>query len=360
LNPEKISRLRWELGSEFHWMGLPEKPLLPWPSGSVWFMLARHAVAALVRMHVSDGFTLWLPSYFCPEVAECCGQYCPIRQYRDLPTWHEPDWKSLQPRRNDMVLAVNYFGVREFGVWRRWRESTPCVLIEDHTHDPGSEWVLSSTAEYALASIRKTLPVADGAILWSPRGLSLPEQSLVNDWSGPALKLAAMIYKHEYLSGAETAGLKDRFRRLQLDGEKMLRGSEISAISPGSLAYLSEGAPISWRQQRATNARRLVDNLAVQQDIKCLFTAWSEGAVPFVVPLLFDSRNERDVYQSQLQQENIYCPVHWVCQTEDLHALELSEKILSLPIDQRYTEEDMDRISNAILKVRVAACKDGI
>ena len=45
------------------------------------------------------------------------------------------------------------------------REHPSIVLIEDHIHDPLSDWSQSSNADYAVASLRKTLPVPIGAML---------------------------------------------------------------------------------------------------------------------------------------------------------------------------------------------------
>jgi hypothetical protein len=310
-------------------------------------MLARHAVAALMQMKAASDSALWIPSYFCPEVAECCRRWCEIREYRDLPQWSEPDWKSLQPGANDVVVAVNYFGLRNGGPWKTWRERTACMLLEDHSQDPFSEWALSSTADFAFASVRKTLPVPDGAVLWSPRNLALPQQPGDGDWNGVALKTAAMMYKAEYLRGGGTEALKTQFRALQLEGEDLMRKSRISSISPASYAYVAQGAPKLWRQQRAANARHLAGDL--RGNAECLAEQWSEGAAPFALPILFPSQAERDACQALLQKNRIYCPVHWVCQTSDPAATGLSKRVLSLPVDQRYTRIDMERISRVML-----------
>src|SRR5690348_175019 len=95
--PVGLAAGRWELGSEFHWCGLPEPPFLTWPSTSIWYMLARHAVANLVRHCANTGPKLWLPSYFCPEVQRACQNLTEIREYSDDPRWPEPDWRSLTP-----------------------------------------------------------------------------------------------------------------------------------------------------------------------------------------------------------------------------------------------------------------------
>ena len=74
------------------------------------------------------------------------------------------------------MLAVNFFGIRKGKAWQDWlSQHKDIILIEDHTHDPFSTWAQQSTAHYAMASLRKTLPIPDGAILWSPQKMSLPK-----------------------------------------------------------------------------------------------------------------------------------------------------------------------------------------
>jgi dTDP-4-amino-4,6-dideoxygalactose transaminase len=98
------------------------------------------------------------------------------------------------------------------------------------------------------------------------------------------------------------------------------------------------------------NAHYLANKLKGMDRSDLLISHWPEGATPFTLPILFATRHERDMCQLALQQNEIYCPVHWVCQTENAEALDLSNRILSLPIDQRYREQDMDRIAQALLE----------
>jgi hypothetical protein len=344
--PEHI----WEVGSEFHWCDLPQPPFLPWPAEVRWYLLARHGIAALIQLHSAKKPALWLPSYFCPEVAEACRSICELFEYRDDPRWPEPDWSSLHPAHHDLVLAVNYFGVRSGISWQNWRVTHECFLVEDHTQDPFSPWCLNSAADYAVASLRKTMPIPDGAVIWSPRALELPQQpdSEAGEWSGSALKTAAMLYKTEYLRGQGGDELKSRFRDLQMRGEQRMRSSSISAVSPYSRAYIENGMPEHWRVQRLRNARYLLNQLPKLKYADLLFQEWPEGAVPFVLLLLFHSQNERDNCQACLQRQRIYCPVHWACQTENIEAIDLCARILSLPIDQRYAENEMERIAAAL------------
>ena len=209
----------YEIGSEFHWMGLPQGKYLKWPEPNVWFQTGRDAFVALWR-YLSTGpdAVLHLPDYFCQEVTDNWKQSgIPIKYYSDNPSKCSPDWgKSVHARPGDVVLAVNYFGVRNGENWNHWKNAHDAViLVQDHTHDPFSGWAINSRADYVLASIRKTFAVPDGAIVWSPSCRPLPAEPAHKGWSGSALKFAAMVYKMECLQGKNWV-TKENFGELQI------------------------------------------------------------------------------------------------------------------------------------------------
>lgn len=339
-------RVQKEIGSMYHWETEFPQPVWRFPEPAVLYAICRHAIVSLCAVQPSRP-VLWLPSFFCPEVARSCREVATVREYHDDCRWPAPRWSTLSPGPRDLVLAVNYFGVRSSEPWSEWRKKTPCVLVEDHTQDPFSTWALHSTAEYAVCSIRKTLSVPDGAILWSPLNLALPPASTGRDWNGSALKAAAMWYKREYLAGNLSPEHKTRFRELQLEGEHLLGASSCSAISPMSEAILSSGVPHLWREQRIENARTLLGALHLE-NAEPAYRDWPEGHAPFTLPIVFPDQQSRDRYQRCLQAEDVYAPVEWVCDSDDRNAMDLSSRILSLPIDHRYDREDMLRIAQAI------------
>ena len=297
----------WEVGGEFHLPAEAPGPYHRWPEGAVWYALGRHAVEALLRQLRSP--RLWLPDYFCHEVAARWRDAVVVELYEDDPRWPEPRWESLRPEPRDVVVAVNYFGVRLGAPWREWREATACVLVEDHAHDPASDWATTSAADYAFSSLRKTLPVPDGAILWSPRGLPLPDQP-AGGADGSELKLAAMLLKGEYL-GRGNDGLKERFRRLQLDGEERLAAAPISGASAATRESLVRGVPLPWRARRSENTTRLLSSLHGWAVAEPLFTEWPADAAPLGAVLVFESADERDAVREVLRGAGVYCPVHW-------------------------------------------------
>jgi len=331
---------------------------LDWPQPAVWYMLARQAMAALCQAQPQRA-TLWLPSFFCADVARACRPLVDVREYQDDPRRPEPRWDTLHPAAQDLVLAVNYFGVRGSEPWNAWRGAHPCLLVEDHTQDAFSTWARNTTADYVLCSVRKTFPAPDGALLHSPRGLPLPPQPPVGDGAGCGMKLAAMLYKRDYLEGRLPADIKPRYRQLQLAGEERMAQAPIAAISHFSQTLVAGGFPAVWRQQRQANARRLLQLLGEWKLAAPLYRAWPEDHAPFDLPLVFAAGSERDRWQQRLREESIFCPVEWIPETDDANAADLASRILSLPLDHRYTPEEMEQIAGVLLERSPQAAGQG-
>jgi hypothetical protein len=332
---------RWEIGGEFHAPVETPRPFHPWPRPAVWYALGRHAVEELVTMLRPR--TLWLPDYFCHEVAVGWDRLVDVRTYEDDPRWAEPDWEMVDAARGDAVIAVNYFGAREAVGWEDRRSAAGFTLVEDHSHDPFSPWAVGSSADYAFCSVRKTLPVPDGGILWSPQDRDLPPQPR-GAADGSELKLAAMLLKARYLDG-RGADLKKRFRRLQVEGEEQLAQAAVAAASPAAREAVIGGAPLPWRVRRADNAVVLLGALAGLAIAEPLFDEWPAGAAPLGVVLVFESQSVRDRVRDSLREAGVYCPVHWPIDRGSERARDLSARVLTIPTDWRYSAADMERVA---------------
>lgn len=349
---------RWEVGSEFDWSDQLATPLrgenlLPkiyqlFATGSSILL----SLPAILQPN-SKRLKLHLPSFFCMDVAAKLRTVFDLCWYRDLPTELAPDFNSLHPSSGDLVLAVNLFGVREGSVWQDWfSHHDDIVLIEDHSHDPFSLWAKRSTACYCLASLRKTLPIPDGAIIWSPQNRELPKPSLTESL-GASQKLAAMLLKRAYLNGANI--LKDTYRLLQYQGERQL-SSEAYAVASGFTSSVLECLNISkFRQQREANIRQFIQFslTSPHSNWKPLFTQWPSGSVPFNSILLCKSHAIRENLRHFLIQQNIFPAIHWQqpfagLSSNDFRAINLSSRILTIPTDHRYSSEDIRQIETKI------------
>ena len=158
-------------------------------------------------------------------------------------------------------------------------------------------------------------------------------------------KRDAMRLKTEYiLDGGEEK--KKYFLQLFSESNKWL-GEHYAdlGIDADSKRYLSCVDMEKIRRDRVRNARILYAGL--QGKVEFLF---DEGQMdcPLFVPILL--RRDRDEVRRKLVEHSIYCPAHWPHPNADCVS-NLYDWELSLVCDQRYTENDMDRIVSVLSKI---------
>jgi hypothetical protein len=345
---------QWELGSEFHWSDTflaKSTQDNTWPSH---FELFSTACSALISLRYSlcsrsEIPKIHLPTFFCMNVVSRLQPHFQICWYRDRPIEPAPDFSSLQPQAGEFVLAVNLFGLRSQPIWQEWAVQHPdVILIEDHTHDPCSAWARQSIAPYAIASFRKTLPLPDGAIIWSPiqRPLPSPRSTApVGGWQ----KLTAMLLKQGYLQSYDLP--KTAYRSLEVEGETNLHTQVDSAPSAFTAATFQYLDIKHFRQTRSDNIRHALKTLnsGELRGLNPLFQSWPEGNVPFNLILLLDTPERREALRQFLIQQQVYPAIHWrqdpkTLASNDPVAIELSNRILTIPLDHRYTIADVDRV----------------
>lgn len=360
---EPAAPARWEVGSEFHWSDDVLRPHradrdLPWSDGGVGFASGAGALRRLLE-HAGCP-TVHLPSYFCVEVAEVLVGHVRVAWYHDRPDGHGPRFDTLRPRAGDAVLAVDLFGRSDPAPWRRWSRRHPdVVLVEDHTHDPLSAWARTSTAPYCLASLRKSLPVPDGAVVWSPGGRPCPAPE-PGDAVAAGWKLEAMRAKTRWLGGADVD--KPAFRALARAGEEAITGcaGPLSAFTARVLPHLDAAG---LRARRAANVARAERAL---RGTRPAATGWAPlalrapGAVPFGVQVRCRDRPVRDALLAHLHRHAVFAAVHWPQSPDglwsgDVAALALGERLLTLPLDHRYGPDDVDRVVEVLRRFRSGA-----
>jgi hypothetical protein len=333
---------RWEHGSFFHLSRQTGVLEAPWMAGpfTLWGS-GRDAIRALLAWGREElGFErLLLPSFFCPEVTPALERELPVAIYPDAPDGPPPARVEASPR--DVVLVVNIYGMRG-----RSRPDTPAVVLEDHSHDPLSGWAYHSGADYAVTSLRKTLPLPDGGVLWSPRRRDLPPE---RRWTAgharmAANRLAAMAWKRQYLEGLPVD--KQQYRRRAEASEAAVGEGEISGITPLSRERLPALPARAWRERRARNLAVFRSALGEVPGVSLL-------EAPFAATLLFDSPARREHVRAVLVAARVYPAVLWPLQSYPYPGVpprhrELSQRLLSLHCDFRYGEGDMERVAEAV------------
>ena len=341
---------RWECGSEFHWYedatAGAQDLSTPW-NGARFAATGRDSLRLLiehgVRAHQWE--EMWVPSYFCQEVLAALSSIIVLRVYEDLPGSQSVAHLEAPTSGRSVLFVSNTFGLREPGPYDEgW-----IAVIEDHTHDPWSDWARSSQATYCVASLRKTLPVPDGAAYWSPKMNQLPSATPASAERAAAVadKLAAMLLKRWYLQGRAVE--KNEYRECAVRGETNLPKGSPSRISDVSLAILRAMPVDAWRERRRSNWRVLSEHLehlglsVLQPD--------SEKCTPFSLICQFSDKVTRERVRAGLIQRGVYPAVLWPMDAEDWSsrsARALSERMLSIHCDMRYTARDMARVGEAV------------
>jgi hypothetical protein len=349
-----------EVGSEFHWDPAALLAAVPgdsprWlPARPVLFATCCGALTSLIRL-LSPGGRLHLPSYFCMGVAEALSADTPLVWYRHLPDERGPRMETLRAGPGDVVVAQNLFGRDSREPWDAWAAAHPGVtVVEDHSHDPFSDWARTSTAAYATASLRKTLPVPDGGLLWSPRGLETPVPA-GGESPGAGLKLAAMLLKSAWLDGRAVP--KEDFRALQQAGEGALLGSAgpASTVTRAVLPLLDIGGlrATATRNAAALTAALAGPASAARTGGRRVLHGAPAGSASFRVQLVCADETDRDALLRHLGRHGIFAPVHWRQDrtgfwSGDDEAADLASRMLTVPVDHRCRPADVHRIADVI------------
>lgn len=333
---------RWEQGSDFHlaleagsflhaWGDFPHTL---WGSG-------RDALRALVEWGraVQGWRRILVPSYYCHDVTATILDLLEVRTYPHAPMSFESSPVDAGP--NDVILVVALFGMAPApGVLGNG------VVVEDHSHDPIAPSAIQSRADYAFASLRKTLPLPDGGVLWSPRGLEGPTQRPITlEHDRAALqRLMAMTLKRHYLAGQPVR--KAEMRILAIDGERGIGRGEISGASSFTRSRLSTLPAALWREVRATN-------LQVFRAALGSVPAVTLVDAPFAATLLFDRSEDRDRVHRALIAARIYPAILWPLDRSPVPGIppdhiDVGRRILSIHCDYRYDRGDMIRVATEI------------
>lgn len=283
-----------------------------------------------------------LPDYICESVRKCFRE-CEVVYYR-INEDFVIDWTDLLKKCTEEIdiVYLNYFNgyIGEnyrFQELNRLKEKKYFIIIEDTTH---SLFTASRTiGDYCICSLRKWFPIPDGGVLYSANELQCKEYS-GNHWAKKKTK--AMIAKGFYLDGKDVR--KEDFLKIFAETESMLDKQIephcISKIAVDILQHIDVNAVIAMRCRNFNllNKQLPYKNVALG----------GKGQVPLFFTISVDNRDD---FRKYLRGKKIYCPVHWPLykELEQINGAVLKYNCeLSIPIDQRYSEEDMEYISNVI------------
>ena len=304
---------------------------------------------SLIDLYRSQGWQrLWVPEYFCYDVIESLNEAgLELRFYADYPGNNDNgnDNLNVNFRVGDAILRVNYFGTRGY----RSPEKLNIPVVEDHTHDLIGSWAINSHADWCIASLRKTLPIPEGGILWSPVGLKLPEQLEKSDENErvAAIRWEAMKLKSRYLAGENVD--KASFRAGYVDTEPFFDAAPVCALDEGSKEYLHSFDIQDWYKRKRENWEILRD---IKKEGVRVLGFENYGCYPFSLVLVFDFQIDRDKVRKALIENQIYPAILWnVPSPTEGEIFKFSRGMLSIHCDARYTRADIVTMKSIIESV---------
>ena len=247
-----------------------------------------------------------------------------------------------------ILMLVDYYGYTDFNPLKiQIKEFYPNLLIiEDATHDLNKILVPNNAVDFTLCSLRKWLPIPDGAICVS----NTHSFEILEDENNffTEQKRMAMREKTLYLSDKSTTR-KEKFLNLNSIAENFIAFSSnpvgISKLSQIILSVLDIEAIIEKRKYNYT----ILDVILRKTLSKELLLSPNPGGT-FMYPLYLDNRNE---IQQKLAKKGLYSQILWpqylkTCMCS--HSKKFYDKLLAIPIDQRYSSDDMDDIAHILIE----------
>lgn len=336
-----------ENGSDFHLInnflsgGSSLYDLFPY---AMFMANGRQCLIALIRQE--RWRRIWIPEYFCYEVIESIKLMTNIEilYYLDYPSFKDSECiYSLPFQKRDVILRVNYFGMRDF----RSEKGIPIPVIEDHTHDLLSHWALNSDADWCIASLRKSIPIPEGGMVWSPKGhrITTHFSNTQANQQLTTIRWRAMEIKADYIVGKNVK--KDTYRKLYIDTENCFNHLDMSTIDKRSLVYLSKFDIKEWLFTKKNNWILLRSLISIPYEI---LTPEKEQGKMFSLILLTNSKKERDMLRSKLIEKQIYPAILWSIPEDNKHTKvkDFSERMISIHCDGRYCKDDMIILANII------------
>lgn len=306
----------------------------------------RQCIVILIRQY--GWRRIWMPDYFCYEVIETIQEHTGIevKFYADNPL-KEGKVENLPFMEGDVLLRMNYFGLRDI----RRSKAIPVPVIEDHSHDPFGHWALYSDADWCISSIRKSLPLPEGGMMWSPKGHKLPEvpQSSEDNERIATIRWEAMEMKAAYLVGEEVS--KNEFRKKYIETEEWFDQAEPTQIDKRTKEFICKQFDLNlWLGVKRKNWSLLRDLVSPE---KCkVIEPEHESCTMFSLVLLLDNKEQRDNVRKSLIEGCVYPAILWnVPEAASEESRVFSERMLSIHCDGRYNEEDIKQLAGILNKV---------
>ena len=294
----------------------------------------------------------YLPSYLCYSISQ------PFKELKLEVNFYNHR-HSLKPLiqeniKNSLIFIVDYFGTEYISKERIYDFlNKGNIIILDVTHSllDRDRLKIKSKNLYLIASLRKIFPIPDGGVLYHSDSQFTAKKASPRGYEE---MLEAMKLKESYLkekSKIIPKNIKNRFLKIyqKYENDKDSNLIKLQNIPAISLDILKNINILNIIRKRKRNLEFMYKNISNKKHL--LFNL-NEIKSPFILLLVFENEEKRNAIKKLLIENNIYPPIHWdlekIVPKGYLFEHQLSKRILSIPIDQRYNEKNLSRVINIL------------
>lgn len=341
-----------EIGSIYSLSTLEKQPCTPMQLAgvnAVYFSLCREALLVIAQKYRDSGKKVLIPAYTCQTVIDPFQQEGWAIEYYNITMRLRIDTEDLRTKydrfKPNLCIAHPYYGAdlnqEELDALSELKNDG-CILVEDLTQCIFSTQ-RSDIFDYFTGSYRKWFPIPDGAFVI---GKNLDVEGLAEniDFVQP---MADAMYLRGAFHQIGDNNLKEISRRVGNVAISHISGTIEPHLMSGLSQYLLSKIDIDiTKKKRFENYRFLYEHLQGARACRMIERNFEElTCPPLFFPIYVDNRT---VFQRELAQNEVYAPVLWPVYTKSLlinnDLKQIYDKIIMLPIDQRYGIEDMVRI----------------
>lgn len=309
-----------------------------------------------VGKQMGDNKVILFPSYCCWSMSapfEKLGwKVVYYRLNKDLTVDVEYLELLLRAENPQAILTMNFYGSADTheAIAKTKTFDSEILVIEDFSHCTFSiRQIWNEQVDYYVSSIRKSIGVCDGAVVLSKKEC---DKSFIEgempDFSDK--RFVAQSNKGQYV-WSKNQDVKQGFMGIIRECEGLINNfSAVHPISERAMYMLQMVNGVEIAFARRENMQHLWKLLNGKVGMVPGLERCFDGA-PFSLPILVDKRDE---VQGALASRGLYTQLLWpiceeakaVCPVSKM----MDERMLSVPIDQRYTWDDIEDIANIIIE----------
>lgn len=326
-----------------------------WAKDAYTFQTARSALIYIAKKYKMQNYKrIFMPQLYCESmVTPFLRNDIEVIYYPILPSVKmDTDFININIKNDDLLLVNNYLSLKTREVKEIEKQEInllklkypSLILIQDYTQSLYDALNEEKYADYSIFSIRKWAGLPESGLMWCKEKQNIEYYKVDNSYYN--YKKTAMDLKSKYLETHDSK-LKEEFMKLFKKAEEIIDESDLVLDMKEETKKLIRSIDFNKiYQKRFENMNYFIKkvNCSVTKNI-------DREMVGLYCPILIN--NSKDM-QAKLAKYGIYCPVIWNIQEfGKTFANSFIDKMLAVPVDQRYSLEEIDFIAEKINSVNL-------